>query len=411
MKTCIICRKDKTEFNDEHVIPDSIGGYYHIYSVCTTCNSNLGIKIDCTVTNHHLIEWARFVLGIKGKSGTIPNPLRLDTTLADNPDQKVIMKVQGGKFSPYYIPNVPKYESGAFPSHFTISGDGRDEKKLEKIMETILNRQKIDKSKVTISKSIKTDKRSYVTPFILDMHKFKAGILKIAYEFAVDQIPEYLEDSQAKIISEILFKADFQNLTKKVLFYGNGFDKTILIPFQHLIEFENNNHYLVLHSNEDGLFCLVNLFTTFSIMIKLSEKVDYIENNLIIGKNDLEKRSFTVYDAEKMVNTIFTFPEYRFEYFFQDQQSLNEFWALQNSGKFTVFMQNDMIPIFSKDGQVIYDDVDKKLRSVEPKTRDSTDANVNIYEFDEEMYVKEITSGKLYQVVGLSLEQNRVSKL
>lgn len=29
---CIICRKDEQEMSDEHVIPEAIGGYYHIYS-------------------------------------------------------------------------------------------------------------------------------------------------------------------------------------------------------------------------------------------------------------------------------------------------------------------------------------------------------------------------------------------
>lgn len=27
---CIICRKDEQEISDEHVIPEAIGGYYHI---------------------------------------------------------------------------------------------------------------------------------------------------------------------------------------------------------------------------------------------------------------------------------------------------------------------------------------------------------------------------------------------
>ena len=396
MKTCIICRVKKNDFNDEHVIPDSIGGYYHINSVCTTCNSNLGVRIDSTLTNHHLIEWARFVFSIKGKKGTVPNPLRGNSTLENNPDQRVNVEVIDGKFSARYIPNVPEYKSGVFPNPLTISGDKRDEKKLEKIVETILARQNIDEGLVTITKSIRSKKSRIQTPFVIDTHRFKAGILKIAYEFAVDQIPDYFEDAQAKNISEILFKADFTKLTKNVAFYGNGFDKTILIPFEHLIEFENDNHYLVLHSNEDGLFCLVNLFSTFSIMIKLSEKVDYIESGLIIGKNDREKRIFTVYDAATMVDTIFANLEYRFQYFFKDQESLDEFWELDNAGDHAVFMQNDQIPIFNREGQIIYEDVEKKLLSLEPKTRDSTDQNVNIYEFDEEMYVKDIKSGKFY---------------
>ena len=28
---CIICHQDNQELSDEHVIPEAIGGYYHIY--------------------------------------------------------------------------------------------------------------------------------------------------------------------------------------------------------------------------------------------------------------------------------------------------------------------------------------------------------------------------------------------
>lgn len=35
MKThCIICHSDNVEASDEHVIPEALGGVYHIYNVC-----------------------------------------------------------------------------------------------------------------------------------------------------------------------------------------------------------------------------------------------------------------------------------------------------------------------------------------------------------------------------------------
>lgn len=39
---CIICHKDNVVLSDEHVILETIGGYYHIYNVCKDCiNINL----------------------------------------------------------------------------------------------------------------------------------------------------------------------------------------------------------------------------------------------------------------------------------------------------------------------------------------------------------------------------------
>lgn len=67
MKKCIICRKNRVEFSDEHVIPDSINGYYHIYTVCKTCNSKLGQYIDEPLTNHKFMEFQRNIRRIPGK--------------------------------------------------------------------------------------------------------------------------------------------------------------------------------------------------------------------------------------------------------------------------------------------------------------------------------------------------------
>ena len=73
---CIICRKEIGQdiLSDEHVIPDSIGGYYHIYNVCKECNSYLGSEIDSKLVNHYLALFMRYSEGIKGKTGKIPNP-------------------------------------------------------------------------------------------------------------------------------------------------------------------------------------------------------------------------------------------------------------------------------------------------------------------------------------------------
>ena len=47
----------KQPLNDEHVIPDSLGGYYHIYNVCVVCNGNTGSLVDTHLTNHKFAEF------------------------------------------------------------------------------------------------------------------------------------------------------------------------------------------------------------------------------------------------------------------------------------------------------------------------------------------------------------------
>ncbi len=87
MKNCVICRKPKDDFNDEHVIPDAIQGYYHIYKVCTECNSFMGANVDNKITNHAFIQFQRYLLDIKGKGGSVPNPLSGYFSLKGDPAQ------------------------------------------------------------------------------------------------------------------------------------------------------------------------------------------------------------------------------------------------------------------------------------------------------------------------------------
>ena len=56
---CIICRENKDNLSDEHVIPDAIGGYYHIYTVCKECNSKLGQNIDSKLVKHPFTSFMR----------------------------------------------------------------------------------------------------------------------------------------------------------------------------------------------------------------------------------------------------------------------------------------------------------------------------------------------------------------
>ncbi|WP_109429067.1 HNH endonuclease [Acinetobacter baumannii] len=89
--TCIICRNEKvyTERSDEHVIPDSLNGYYHIYNVCKSCNSNMGSNVDGVLLNHKITQLYRFSEQIKGKSGNLPNPFKETRGIKDQPETKI----------------------------------------------------------------------------------------------------------------------------------------------------------------------------------------------------------------------------------------------------------------------------------------------------------------------------------
>lgn len=414
MKICIICREEKENFNDEHVIPDSIQGYYHIYSVCVECNSELGAKIDNTLTNHKFIEFQRNLLKIRGKSGTIPNPFSGTHFLENDPEHKVLLEMDNDEFIPRLLPHIPDLKNEMLIENFTITLDKRNEKDIDQIVDKLVKRNGIDKSKITSSIEY-----SKVQPIIkvrlqIDLHDFKAGMLKIAYEFAVDSIPEYFNDEQAKVISEILHKSDFEYLTDKITFLGSGFDKTVLNPFENLIEFENNNHYLILITSKSGLLCFVNLFNCLSIGIVLSKKTSYLKDIFIVGKNDLENHSFEKLDVSQIFEKTYSPTRFRFQYWFAEQKDVDEFMEMEKNPQFEFFFENEKIAFYNNLGIKIYEDMDTKLLTI-PKVSKGDPKNIMISEFiipeTDDLYIKLLPSMKLYKVVSVQIENYKIGKL
>ena len=72
MKKCIICKKIKNdeEFNNEHIIPESIGGSLTIDNVCKECNTKLGDEIDSKIINDFLICLGLLNGNLKDENGS-----------------------------------------------------------------------------------------------------------------------------------------------------------------------------------------------------------------------------------------------------------------------------------------------------------------------------------------------------
>ncbi len=237
MQECIICRKQKkkNEFNDAHVIPDAIGGYYHINKVCISCNSDIGNAIDVKLTNHFLTKFNRYQLGLKGKKGDLPNPFSGTHVLRDNPKQKIRYDLKEGGFTSYLIPNLEWQDDV-----LKITIDAKDKDKLPALIQKQTKR--LTKEGKRLSHQSKMNEHETPHPPIsikstIDINDFKLSLIKIAYEFTVDTIPEYYNDSQAIIISKAIKNKDFTYDNIQLL--GDGFDRTLFTPFSHYFEFEN----------------------------------------------------------------------------------------------------------------------------------------------------------------------------
>ena len=417
MKVCIICRKSKTDFSDEHVIPDSINGYYHIFSVCKNCNSRLGKSVDSKLVNHKFIEFQRHTLKIKGKSGQIPNPFAGVQSLKDDPEQKVVMNFNDkGELFPKLLPKIPKIKDQEKIEHISFSIDEQDFHLKDEIIEKILSRNNIDKSRINFQSIKEKQSRPWIeATMTIDVKDFRIGLLKIAYEFAVDSIDNYFNDILAMKISKILFDCDIKKMDHENLVLGNGIEKTAQNPLAHLIEFENNNHYLILMEIDSiGLVCHVNIFDCFSVWIRLSEAANYLKGKIIIGINDIENQKFEKITSEELIRRTFSKPEYRFEYFLADRKILSNFIELQKKSDFGYYTEKEKVPFFDKYGNIKYEDINVKLKQDNlikiPKGDDINEMHTQII-LDEELYLKILPTLELYQVTSVQIETYRIGKV
>ncbi len=410
MKKCIICREQKEHFNDEHVIPEAIKGYYHIFSVCVDCNSKMGEKIDGALINHKFIEFSRSILGIKGKAKSVPNPFAGTHELKDDPNQKTLLKLNSeGQYQVHLIPNVPKFDE--LPSSFEIVLDKKDAHQIDIIVEKFLKRHGLDKSQVTTELTNHEVEHPFVKMQMkIDLHNFKLGLLKIAYEYSVDQIPKYFDDPQALLISKILLNADFENFYEKVVSYGSGFTKETMAGLEHLIDLHNNNHYLILQDTEQfGLLCFVNLFNQFHIAFKMTENFGFLDEGMLVGKNDIDAHTWQVLKTSELIDEIYTPEDWRYGYVFKDEAEQQMFLKDQDLPNFHC---NENV--YNKHGQLIFNGLEDLIKIPDlkmEKVGDTKNAMITILHFEDELFHHFKHVDKFYQFSSVKCSRIRHTKL
>jgi hypothetical protein len=62
--------------SDEHLIPTALGGALIIDRVCKDCNDKFGQQADAGLEKQYQIEQRRIEHGLKGQSGSLPDPSR-----------------------------------------------------------------------------------------------------------------------------------------------------------------------------------------------------------------------------------------------------------------------------------------------------------------------------------------------
>ena len=410
---CIICRNHKDNLSDEHVIPDSIGGYYHIYTVCKECNSKLGQNIDSKLVNHYFTDFMRYDLGLKGKTGKIPNPFGGTHKFKDD-DIKVRLDLKNkNELKPYILPNYQNtYDEQTKTHKFSFQIDGSERHLINEKASLVLRRAKIDEEQIkNILKDLNPITTQIDSPIevqmTIDTKKFKIGLLKIAYEFAVDTIPGYFEDKQAIEISKVLQNADISNIDKYV--FGSGFEKNMLELFEHMFDFEKNRHILILTSSqESGLICFIALKNLFTVAVKLSNNSHNCLMHVLI--NYIDEQKIEKLDAFDVVKRQFPNCEFSYQFFFKNKKECIEFQKLEQSKDFNYFTIHDRLQIFDSCFNVKYDDMQlvEKYHNLNFNVGPDIYNNKIMVRIPEEVYIKILPSNKYIRLVSIVVAQKPI---
>ena len=402
MRKCAICHGTDVRYTKEHVIPEALGGrYVRQHMVCVDCNSELGRRVDDALVNHSLSKMFRFVHGLAGKAKRPPNPFAGEHSLRSDPSQKMRIDVDaGGRLVPYFITQVSREELGGGSLGVSISVDSSDEERLEPMIRKIASRLggSGEEALAGAEKTVVQSDSEIHGRLGIDTRNFKIGLLKIAYEFAVDRIRGYMECRDAKEIAKILRGGLFEEVERYVNI-GNGFDRRIMSPFSGFLGYDGVKHYLVLVGSDAGVRCFVHLHGLFTVGVTLSTERsgDHFE----IGVNDVEKGSFQVWGPEDMRAST----RYRPLLQFETEAEVAEFREAEGAADFDYEMNDGMWKLFTRDGRDTGNNIQNVVETLVPaRTESVTGGLTEEFWFGEEVYLRRSRSGQSVRVLAFRAE-------
>lgn len=283
---CIICREEKNDkaFSKEHIFPDSIGGSVTLQSICKTCNSKFGSKVDIHLTDNFLIKQVRYKLKLAGKKGRLPEPFR-EGILTDDPDRKVIFD----GYKPKLLPKVMRNEDVNNKASYSINCSSY--KEAEEIMLKLLKRNGVkDVNSSNLERFITSQTSTQFQPevtlsFETDVEGVAVAIAKIAYELAYYWLgDDYLDDETGIRISKMIMhyiENGYVNDSDKELLgmvKDDSKNKSLLVTFENMLRHKYKELGEELHSA-----LLIHLDGQIQCIVKIFD-ISYFERNHIISK-------------------------------------------------------------------------------------------------------------------------------
>lgn len=397
-RICIVCRGLKDKFNEEHIIPKSIGGNLVINSICYDCNKAMGDNIDTPFVNHKQILLHRHNYQLHRDGRKIKNPFS-GRHVTEN-GETVIVQIDGAGFFYNYIPQM----------HFIQTENGVVGKltigeKLFKSDEKLIKKYSDEFEKTTgMPVSFHTIKRyeepNQITITITsENNDFIFGCVKIAYESAVTCIPTYYFDELAIVYSKMLVTG---RLNKDYVEYINPKDVPIEILTNKLNQNSaiNNFHCAIAITNIEniGLLAYLKIFD-MKYWLVLSRKTDYLDDRVILILNDNKNGNLYL----SIIKNISAYQLFFHRVNFSDAH-LKEIEDNYNCIEKIFKNTKNEVSLFDKDGKILADNV-MVLHTLSKWNIDfdllSVVKKFNL-KLDNGFFVKSIKSNLLYELAEIN---------
>ncbi len=286
MKTCIFCLREKadTDFNKEHVFPESIGGSLTINDVCTTCNSYLGRCVDNHLVDHLFIKSERMTHQLSSKGRSIPNPFGIG--IMDDGTKVQFTPGENGNNKLYILPKKidKKEESSKVTLNIRLSEEKKDE--LLSITNKIRKRMGLPKwRKEDLYKHTTTTHTKIINPevtldFFYDDIEYRRAILKIAYELGYYWFgDEFLNNEDAELIRQCIMHDEpsvkwYEKFQLRPVI-GRASDFSVYDCWSDA----KDSHIAYVSPLGGRVYCFIKIFDVFAAFIPLSSKYILPKNN------------------------------------------------------------------------------------------------------------------------------------
>ena len=344
-KKCIVCNqiKNETEFNREHVIPETIGGVYEIKSVCILCNERFGKKIDTPLVNHKVILINRHEYKLK-RSGYrgIPNPFK-GIYVQDNGEKYTVNFNQEGEATADIL---PKFEDNVLENNKRVGKLTIAKKDMDKIPR-IINRELINRKLYMLDKIMPEPIEIHGEELVLiertNNNPLIFGALKIAYEFCHEVVPNYVNDELSEKYRKVLLKPIDEDNIGKFLIKDEVLINAFLNRVLKIDTIEKHHHLIFLTPVKNrGTFCFIKLFQ-MTVLIKMSKK-EMLENEVMLFNDVIQGKC----GMQIPVNI----KSFDVKLKLADDKSKPK-GALTND--------NGQTPVFNEKGEILYNHLDKLI--------------------------------------------------